>query len=353
MTEFIKKGVHEIGISPDDLLFIGEQKSESVHLSLFHYSPKGYVEKQFTTIAEAAEFAKQEGVTWLNIDGVHCTSLMEEISIAFGLERMVLADAMNTHTRPRFQEFDDCLFVNMKMLKANETKNISADQLSLLFNERLLISFQEEKGVVFEPIRERIRKQRRRISHGGTDFLAFALLDVVIDNYIYVLGEFADEIEVIEDSLFKRPNQRTIIHIKQMKQKLNYIRRTILPARDMIITLNKSDTEYIGDDVNVHYKELEDNIRQATETSESFREILNDQLNLYNSTLNNRLNDTMRFLTVFSVLFIPLTFIAGVYGTNFDNLPELHLTYGYYMMWGLMLVISVTMLFFFRRKKWL
>jgi magnesium transporter len=304
-------------------------------------------------VKEATEYTKREGVTWLNIDGVHSTSLMAEISEVLGLERMVLAEAMNTHTRPRFQEFDDCLFVSMKMLKIEGTKYIKADHLSLLFNERLLITFQEEKGVVFEPIRERIRKQRRRISHGGTDFLAFALLDVVIDNYIYVLGEFADEIEVIEDSLFKRPNQRTIIYIKQMKQKLNFIRRTVLPAKDMIITLNKSDTDYIDDTMNVHYKELEDNIRQATETSENFREILNDQLNLYNSTLNNRLNDTIRFLTVFSALFIPLTFIVGVYGTNFDNLPELHYRYGYYTMWGVMLLISVTMLLFFRRKKWL
>ncbi len=353
MTEFTRKGMHEIGVSPDDLLFIGEQKSEKVLLTLFHYTPGGFEEKQLTTVTEAAEYTKREGITWLNIDGVHSTSLMAEISEVLGLERMVLAEAMNTHARPRFQEFDDCLFVSIKMLKMGGTRNVRADQLSMLFNERLLITFQEEKGLMFEPVRERIRKQRRRISHGGTDFLAFALLDVVIDNYIYVLGEFADEIEVIEDSLFKRPNQRTIIYIKQMKQKLNFIRRTVLPAKDMIITLNKSDTDYIGDTMNVHYKELEDNVKQATETSDNFREILNDQLNLYNSTLSNRLNDTMRFLTVFSVLFIPLTFIAGVYGTNFDNLPELHYKYGYYMMWGVMLLISVTMLLFFRRKKWL
>lgn len=353
MTEFIKKEKHEIGVSPDDLLFIGEKKSDSVEFTLFHYSPAGYEEKILKSVEEAVPYTMQEGVTWLNVYGVHNTTVMERISFLFGMERMTLANVMNTHTRPRFQEFDDYLLVSMKMLKTGGLKELKADQLSILFNEKILITFQEEKGAVFEPVRERIRKQRRRICQGGTDFLAFALMDVVIDNYIYVLGEISDDIEMIEDNLFKRPNQRTIVYIKQMKQKLNFIRRTVLPAKDMIITLNKSDTEFIGDDMSMHYKELEDNIRQATETSENFREILNDQLNLYNSTLNNRLNDTMRFLTVFSVLFIPLTFIVGVYGTNFDYLPELHYRYGYYIMWGTMVVIALSMLLFFRRKKWL
>ncbi|NNC33843.1 MAG: magnesium and cobalt transport protein CorA, partial [Croceitalea sp.] len=216
----------------------------------------------------------------------------------------------------------------------------------------VLISFQEKKGDVFEPIRERIRKKKKRIRNGWTDYLAFALLDIVIDNYIYILSVLGEKIEVLEENLGPQPNKNIINKINAYKRELNFLRRNIRPAKEMLLTLSKMESEYVLESTYVHYKELLDNINQATDSSDSYREILTDQLNLYHTTISSKLNDIMKFLTIFSVIFIPLTFIAGIYGTNFDVLPELHYQYSYYIMLGIMLVLAIGMLIYFRKRKW-
>jgi magnesium transporter len=224
--------------------------------------------------------------------------------------------------------------------------------LSLILTKSVLISFQERKGDVFEPVRERIRKQKKRIRNAGTDYLAFSLLDIVIDNYIYIISFLGEKIETLEENLLLEPKKSIIEEINFYKRELNFLRKSIKPAREMILALSKMESELIDEDTDVHFKELQDNINQASDSSDSYREILSDQLNIYHTTISSKLNDIMKFLTIFSVIFIPLTFIAGIYGTNFDIVPELHFKYSYFIMWGVIVIVAIGMLIYFRKRKW-
>ncbi|PIQ11432.1 MAG: magnesium and cobalt transport protein CorA [Ignavibacteriales bacterium CG18_big_fil_WC_8_21_14_2_50_31_20] len=353
MARFIKKHKKEIGISPDELWFRGDQKIENVLLRIIDFDSTNLEEKTISSVNELVKLRDKNSVSWFNVDGLHNATIMEEIAAVLSLDKIILADVMNTHSNPKVQEYDNCLFISIKMMQHDEqTDIISVENLSLILTKSVLISFQEKQGDVFEPIRERIRKQKKRIRNSGTDYLTFALLDVVVDNYIYIIGNLGEKIENLEENLEGEPNQIVIDQINTFKRELNYIRKNVKPARELLLAIFKMDTEFISDSVDFHYKELLDNINHAYELSESYREILTDQLNIYHTTMTSKLNDIMKFLTIFSVIFIPLTFIAGVYGTNFEVLPELHYKNSYFIMWGVMLTIAFGMLFYFRKRKW-
>ena len=354
MARLIKKQKHEIGLAPDELYFRGDIKAEEVTIRVIDFDAKKLEENALKEVAEIQRYQDKKTVTWLNIDGLHNPTLMREIAQVFDLDDLVLSNVMNTTSRPTVNEHDNCIFISIKMLQLNEdTGIISVENLSLILTKSVLISFQEKKGDVFEPIRERIRKNKKRIRNGWTDYLAFALLDIVIDNYIYIIGVLGEKIEVLEENLGdNQPSKSVIKKINAYKRELNFIRRNIRPAKEMILALSKTESEFIFDSTYVHYKELLDNINQANDSSDSYREILTDQLNLYHTTISSKLNDIMKFLTIFSVIFIPLTFIAGIYGTNFDVLPELHYQYSYFIMLAVMLVLVIGMLVYFKNRKW-
>ncbi len=354
MARFIKKNKQEIGLSPDDLLFRGKKKTNEVILRIIDFDENTLEEDALKIVKDVLKYAEKDTVTWLNVDGLHNAAIMKEISETFDLDTLVLAEVMHTQARPRVLEYDNCILISIKMMQQNEaTGQIAVENLSLILTESVLISFQEKRGDVFEPVRERIRKQKKRIRNGGTDYLVFALLDIVIDNYLYVLSVLGEKIETLEDNLLINPNEVVINEINKYKRELNFLRKSIKPAKEMIFALAKMESEYIDEATYVHFKELEDNISQANEVSDSYREILSDQLNIYHTTISSKLNDVMKFLTVFSVIFIPLTFIAGIYGTNFDVLPELHYKYSYFIMLGVMVVVALGMLVYFKRNKWL
>ena len=353
MARFIKKTKKEIGLSPDELLFRGNKKMENVLLRIIDFDANNLEEDAIKNVADALKYQKKDTVTWLNIDGLHNPAVMQEIANSFYFDQLVLAQVMDTQARPKVQEFDNCILLSIKMLQQQEeTGLITVENLSLIITESVLISFQESKGDVFEPVRERIRKQKKRIRNGGTDYLMFALLDVVVDNYIYIISLLGEKIEMLEEKLVLQPNQSVIDEINRYKRELNFLRKNIKPAREMILSMSKIESDLIYESTNVHLKELLDNINQATDLSDSYREILSDQLNIYHTTISSKLNDIMKFLTIFSVIFIPLTFIAGIYGTNFEVLPELHFQYSYFIMLGTMFVLAIGMLIYFRRKKW-
>lgn len=354
MARFVKKGRQEIGLSPDDLTFRGRQKVNEVLLRIIDFDENSLEEDAVKMVRDVMKYKEKDTVTWLNVDGLHNSAIMREIAETFDLDTLVLAEVMHTQARPRVIEYDNCILISIKMMQQDEqTQQIRVENLSIILTDDLLISFQERRGDVFEPVRERIRKQKKRIRHGGTDYLAFALLDIVIDNYLYVLSVLGEKIETLEDNLLANPNQVVINEINRYKRELNYLRKNIKPAKEMIFTLAKMESEYIDETTYLHFKELEDNISQASEVSDSYRDILSDQLNIYHTSISTKLNDVMKFLTVFSVIFIPLTFIAGIYGTNFDFLPELHYRYSYFIMLGVMVVIAVGMMIYFKRNKWL
>ena len=355
MNLLLKKQKKEIGLSPDSLYFRGKKKMDRVLMRIIDFDASNLEEIVVQKVDEVLNYKDRNTVTWFNIDGLHDESVMEKISESFQFDSLILANVMDTEAPPRIQEFEKCIFISIKMMKFDENKvhASSVENLSLILTDKVLISFQESKGDVFEPVRERIRAQKKRIRSSAADYLTFALLDIVIDNYIYILGVLGEKIENIEENLLADPNQSTIDEINNLKRELNYIRKNILPAKEMILALSKIDSELIDERNDIHYKELLDNITHATDVSNNFREILSDQLNVYHTTMSTKLNDIIKFLTVFSVIFIPLTFIAGIYGTNFEVLPELHFKYSYFIMWGVIISIAIIMLFYFKRKRWL
>lgn len=355
MARYLKKHKNEIGLSPQELVFRGTKKIDNVLLRLIDFAEDNVEEKAIASVKEALPYEKKESVTWLNIDGLHDIELLSEIGKAFQLENFILADVLDINSRPKIHEYANWVFLSLKMLQHDsDTNEISVENFSLVFNERMVITFQEKKGDVFEPVRQRIRNQKRKMRTAGTDYLVYALLDVVIDNYLYTLGLLGEKIESFDEIILDGdPKTNIIDEINHYKQELNFIRKNIKPAREMILSLSKLESDFINEKNDIHFKELLNNITQASDTSDSYRELLSDQLTIYHTIISSKLNDIIKFLTIFSVIFIPLTFIAGIYGTNFDYLPELHFKYSYFIMLICMLMITLAMLYYFKRKKWL
>jgi magnesium transporter len=353
MARFIKKSKQEIGMAPDELVFRGERKVDDVLIRIINFDSSKLKEETVKIISDSLKLNTEEPVTWLNIDGLHNPEIMEKIAEELNLDHTIMADVMNTQSRSTIKEYDNCLFLSVKMLQQiPESEKINVEHLSIVITESFLISFQEKKGDVFEPVRERIRKQKKRIRNGGTDYLLFALLDIVIDNYIYVISLLGEKIEMLEENLLLDPRREVIDEINSYKRELNFLRKNIKPTKEMVLSLVKLDSDFFSEKIEIYFKELQDNINQASDASDSYREILSDQLNIYHTTISSKLNDIMKFLTVFSVIFIPLTFIAGIYGTNFEYIPELSYKYSYFIMWGVIIAVAVGMLIYFRRKNW-
>ncbi len=353
MNRYFRKRKETIGLSPDAVLFQGEKKIDFTRLRFINYDETNLEEFEIKSIDEVINQDNTKSTSWLNIDGVHDEKIMRKISKAFNLESFIIADIMNTHARPKIHEYDDCIFISAKMLYFDtENEELYSENLVLVLKENMLFSFQERVGDVFEPVRNRIRRNTIRIRTSGTAYLAFALLDIVIDNYIYALGRIAEKIEFLDEELITNPSKDKLEEINKYNREIHYLRRIIKPGREMILNLIKTDSNLIPESLFVHFKELQNNINMANESVDSYREMLSDQLSFLHTNLSNKLNDILKFLTIFSVIFIPITFIAGIYGTNFDNIPELHFKWGYFYMWGLILTIVFAMTFYFKRKKW-
>ncbi|SEA36384.1 magnesium transporter [Porphyromonadaceae bacterium KH3R12] len=347
------KRKEDIGLSPYELKFRGRHRSGEVRMTLFEIDFEKVDESTIRSVEELRPYKNSEVPIWLNIDGLHDEKLMGELVGTLQIPADILSDVMEPGTRPQMEEFDNGLFVSIKMMELNEGKNrVSVDNLSLVVMDNLLVTFREEKSDLFNPVRERIRKHSKRFRTLGADYLAFALLDVVIDNYIFILEGLGEKIENLENEMIMDPGRETLKIINLLKRELSNLGRYIRPAREMIIGLVKSESDFIAPVNEKHYKELQDNINQAVELLDYYRELLYDELNIYHSSMSTRLSDIMALLTIFSVIFIPLTFIVGVYGMNFDNIPELHWRHGYFIVWGVMLLIAIGMLWYFKKRKW-
>jgi magnesium transporter len=354
MARFLKKKAATIGQVPGALVFVGEQRVEEVSILVIDYDQNQLSEKELQDISEGLAYKNSSTVSWININGVHDLKLINEIGKGFGLHALVLEDIVNTGQRPRMEEYDNYMFFALKMMSYESADGkIHSEQLTMVLGETFLLTFQEQPGDVFEPVRERIRKQKGRIRKVGIDYLAYALLDSVIDNYLFIIERLGEEIEEIETEILDNPTQEVLSRINAYKREMNYLRKTIRPAREFILQLSRVDSDQIQPETVPFFKDLLDLANQAVDAIDSYREMLSDHLNIYDSRISNRLNEIMKVLTIFSAIFIPLTFIAGIYGTNFENLPELHYHYSYFIMWGVMVVVALFMLRFFRRKDWL
>lgn len=345
------KRQEDIGLSPYELKFRGQHRSQQVKLAVFDICAEEIKETEIHSVEELQSY--KDKLIWLNIDGLHNEKLMGELVESIQIPSDILSDVMEPSTRPQIEEFDSGLFMSIKIMQFDEALHqLSIDNLSIVLMNNWLITFQEENSSLFDPIKVRIKKHNKRFSTMGADYLAFAILDVVIDNYIYILGVLGEKIEDQDNKLELNPDRETLKIINMFKRQLTDLGRYIKPAREMISSLVKMDSDFVTEKNYKHFKELHDNINQSVELLDYYHEVLYDELNIYHSSMSTRLNDIMALLTVFSVIFIPLTFIVGVYGMNFDNMPELHYPNAYFIVWIVMILIAAVMLWYFKRRKW-
>ncbi|HSO20156.1 MAG TPA: magnesium/cobalt transporter CorA [Desulfosarcina sp.] len=354
MPRLTRRTLKKVGSAPGTLVHVGEQKTDAVHLSLMHYHPGELIEHALEKVEDGLALLREGTTTWINIDGIHDVDFMEHLGKQHGIHPLTLEDVLNTTQRPKAEVFDDYLFVVLKMLHYDSgKKSVGAEQVSLIVGPQILVSFQEAAGDVFEPVRERIRKGKGRIRGGGSDYLAYALIDAVVDNYFVILDHLGQRLEEMEAAIDENPTTGLLATIHTVRQELIYLRRQVWPLRDVIAHLLKEDSAFIGEATRLFVRDVYDHTVQIIDTIESFRDVLSSLQDLYLSMISNRMNEVMKVLTIIATTFIPITFIAGVYGMNFQHMPELAWRWGYPAAWGAIVAVVAGMLTFFRRRKWL
>jgi len=345
------------GLIPGTLVHVGDLDQHPVRITLINYDADHVTERELTAADECPECKDDKTVTWINIEGVHDAGVVERVGAAFGLHPLVMEDVMNTEQRPKIEDYDDYLYIVVRMLYERpgddeDSLEIDSEQVSFIVGPNVLITFLEDPGDVFDPVRKRIRESRGRVRKYGTDYLAYALIDVIVDNYFTVLERFGDLTEDLEQEVMGDPTIETLHAIQQMKRAMIQVRRAIWPLRDVVSVLVRGDSSLIKKATLVFLRDIYDHVVRVVDVVETQREMLGGLMEIYLSTVSNRMNQVMKVLTVIATVFIPLTFIVGVYGMNFVNMPELHWRYGYWFTWGVMVVVVGVMVMYFRRKKW-
>lgn len=354
MPRFIKRQIKKAGSSPGTLVHIGDQKVEKTRITFIDYDETNLQESVIESIEEAFPLKDLPTVTWINIDGLHQIDIIEKIGQHFDIHPLVLEDILNTGQRPKAEEFEDFIFVVLKMLHYNEnSEKISSEQFSLVLGSNFLITFQEIQGDVFKTVRERIHKQKIRIRKSGCDYLAYALIDAIVDHYFVILEALGDKIEYLETELLDDPTREILEIIHEMKREMIYLRKQIWPIREMINSLAKGESSLVNDSTRLYLRDVYDHTIQVIDTIESYRDILAGMLDIYLSTVSNRMNEVMKVLTIIATIFIPITFVAGIYGMNFKFMPELEWRWGYGMVWAVIVVVAGLMVGFFKKKNWL
>lgn len=353
MAKFIYTRQKAKGAAPGSLIFLGKQKMETPEIGVINYNNTEFAEKKVKTVKEAASFINDTSTTWINIYGMHNAELIEKVGKIFGISTLLLESLLNMDQRPRFWDDSNHIATVLKASYYNkEQHSVDLEQISFVLGKNYLITFQEQPGDHFETVRQRIRKSIGRIRTCEADYLMFALKDALIDNYIINIELVGDAIENTEPEL-SSDNPEVANKIYQYKTNIAFLRKNLRPLKEVISRLVNADIDLINEKSLIYFRELEELVTQALEAIDFYFGMISDQLNIYNTHASNRANDVMKVLTIFAAIFIPLTFIAGIYGTNFDFVPELHYKYSYFIMWGVMIIVAAAMLLYFKRKKWL
>ncbi len=353
MARFLHNRKKATGKSPGALIHLGTQKIEKPHLRLLHYTTSDYIETEPEKLEDCQPYLTENTVSWINIDGLHDAAMIQNMGELFDIHGLLLEDMLNTDQRPKFAETPKYLIVILKVLEYKaDSQKLSAEQISMILDKSFLITLQEQVGHYFDPIRERIRNSKGRLRRKGADYLTYALLDTIVDNYLINIEIIGDSIEKTEPRIFAPRQKGLIQQMYKHKTEINFLRKNIRPVKEIVHHLIENESGFISDENLKYFHDLNDLIMQATESIEIYQTMLNDQMAIYHASIDSKANEIMKVLTIFSAFFIPLTFVAGVYGTNFDNLPEIHLKYGYLYFWILMIVITLGLVIYFRKRKW-
>jgi len=360
MGKRVSRASKKLGLKPGSVVYVGKERIEDVHIDIIDYTDSEYNEKRVSSVEECFQYKESSTLTWINVDGIHNTELVEKLGQHYGMHPLVLEDVVNTGQRPKMEDAEDHIFIVMKMLY-NDAKNgeLKAEQVSILFGKNWVITFQETGEDVFDPVRKRIKKTVPRIRLMTADYLAYALVDAVVDHYFITLEQLSEKIEIIDDAVSEDPKAEHLNSIRDLKKHLIFMRKAVWPLREVIGGVERSDSKLIQDSTSPYLRDLYEHTIQVIDTVETFRDMVSGLLDLYHTGISNRMNDIMKVLTIIATVFIPLGFLAGVYGMNFDtsasayNLPELGFQYGYPLFWAVVVVTAGSLLWFFRRKKWL
>jgi magnesium transporter len=355
MAKFFKNRTSKLGKPAGSLIHIGDQKIDDVHITAFHYNGSKIEEKVLHSLNECMAYrdSTDNGVVWIDIDGLHRVDILESVGECFGVHPLTLEDILNTDQRPKVEEYDNYLYIAVKMLDFMPDGHIGVEQISIILMENFVLSFQENVGDIFDSIRDDLRKSRGRLRREGADFLAYTLLDSIVDKYFVLMEQLGDQVDDIESKLIDGPVSKFGHDINNLKREMLMLRRSIWPMREVMNILVRSDSRFIGRTTVVFLQDVYDHIIHVIETLEIFREMLSGTLDIYLTSMSNRMNEIMKVLTVISTIFIPLTFIVGIYGMNFHFMPELSWRWGYPLVWVVMISVVVGMFMFFRRKGWL
>lgn len=355
MKRTAQKRSKKSGLPPGSPVHIGEKKSDSVRITVIDYDETGVQETVLQSIEECFFLRDRPSVTWINIEGVHDIGVITKLGECYGFHPLMLEDIVNTQQRPKMDDYTEYLYVVLKMIfKVDANEGIMTEQVSLIAGSNFVISFQEGiEGDVFDPLRDAIRNNKNRFRVMGADYLLYSLIDAIVDSYFSVLENMGEEIETVEDMLIMDPESQTLKVVHKLKRELITLRKAVWPLRELINKLQRNETPIIREHTKVYLRDVYDHTIQIIDTVETYRDMVSGMVDIYLSSASNRMNAIMKVLTIIATIFMPLTFLAGVYGMNFKHMPEYEWPYGYPLLWLFMIIISCAMLYFFRRKKWL
>lgn len=342
------------GLPPGTLIYAGEMRSGTASIDIIDYTGEEVSAKERVELQELSNYKSKNTSTWINVDGIHEIELIRGICDQFNIHPLTQEDIVSTYQRPKFEVHDGYIYVIMKMIYFDdETDLITVEQVSFILGEGYVITFQEMTEDVFGPIRERLQQGHTRIRRRGSDYLFYAMIDVIISNYFVVLERFEDQIETLEEKINLDASSDLLREIQLNKKELLSLRRSIFPVREVINGMSRSESLLITKRTQVFIRDLYDQVYQVSDTIENFRDSLTGLHDLHLSLVSHKMNEIMKVLTIIATIFIPLTFVAGIYGMNFSYMPELQWKYGYFAAWIVMILMTMGMVVFFRRKRWL
>ena len=354
MSKLVKKKSKKVGLPPGSIVHIGNKRAEKTKITIVDYNEEQFQEKEVKTVKECCPYKEKPTITWINIDGVHEEKIIEELGKIYNFHPLILEDIVDTDQRPKIKDFGDYIFIILKMHYYDKENNeIKIEQVSLIFGKNYVISFQEREGDVFDSIRERIRNNIGRIRKARADYLIYALMDAIIDNYFTILEKLGEETEDLEAKVIKDPVPANLQIIYKLKSELIFLRKSVWPLREVISILEKGESVLIDKSTNIYLRDIYGHTIQVMDTVETLRDVISGTLDVYLSSVSNKMNEIMKVLTIIATIFIPLTFIAGVYGMNFQYMPELKWVWAYPLILSVMLIIGIVMVIFFKRKKWM
>lgn len=350
----ISSKVSKTGMAPGSLIFTGHQKMAEQRVSVMRYGPDGVEEFDTRHLEEVVKAVQPaDGVVWVNIDGLHDVEVISAVCEQLEIHKLTVEDVLGVGQRPKFEEHQQYLFVVVRMfLLENGSNEIEDEQLSFILKGNVLVTFQEREGDVFNYVRNRIREGKGMIRRRTADYLLYALIDSVVDFYFLILEKKGEEIERIEDAVMEDPHEAILSDLHQVRRGVMNLRRSIYPLRDVMNKFERAEEPLVKEENKIFIRDLYDHTIQVIETVEVFRDTISGTVDLYMNSVSNKMNNVMKVLTIIATIFIPLTFIAGVYGMNFEYMPELGWWWAYYAVWGIMLLMAVAMVVYFRKKRW-